>query len=404
MKSHAIATVILLAFAAYASAQATRPASTQPATQPAGYWVRVTVDRLNVRNRPDANSRIVTRVEKNTVLRAVEEQYGWHKIVPPRDAFSLVAARYIQRTGDTGTVQLNSGTLRVRVGSTEYKIDPLTSDVQTRLDNGTRVRILGEQDDWLKIVPPDDVYVYVTAKYAQRISDAVADSLRAAQNVTTRPSQTAGIEPPPVPPDSQPTLSSAWGEKLTAIEEAIFAERTKPAEAQDWAGLVERLGPIAEQREDHTAARLAKAWMASLRQRVAAQEAAAKAAEILRQQERQQAQHDAEMRRIRRLQKRATTRPAYTAKGIFLRSLAMHERDDRQWFKLMDPVTQKVAVYLEISGDAELNLDRLLNKYVAVNGDRRPDERLGADIVRVSRIVILRDQPTAAPATQPARD
>ena len=47
-------------------------ADAQPAEPPdqKWFWVRVTGDRVNVRNRPDINSLIATRVTRDTVLRA----------------------------------------------------------------------------------------------------------------------------------------------------------------------------------------------------------------------------------------------------------------------------------------------------------------------------------------------
>ena len=169
----------VLVVAAWCGAGAWAQATTQPASQPASqpesrpaapYWLRVTADRVNVRSRADGNSQIVAQVNRDDVLEAVGSEHGWHKIVPPIGVYSLVSAEYIQRTSpERGIVKVDT-TLRVRVGSDIQPLDPLLAEVQTRLKRDAEVQIIGQLgDEWLKIVPPEGVYVY--------ISDQLADSI-----------------------------------------------------------------------------------------------------------------------------------------------------------------------------------------------------------------------------------
>lgn len=51
-----------------------------PPSQPTGYLVKVTCDVLNVRNQPNASSKINTTVKKGEVYTIVEENNGWGKL------------------------------------------------------------------------------------------------------------------------------------------------------------------------------------------------------------------------------------------------------------------------------------------------------------------------------------
>ncbi len=153
-----------------------------PGTQPATttYYLRVLGDHVRLRTRADGNAMIVAQVDRDTILEARGVEFGWHRVVPPEGVYSLVSARYVERSGpDRGVVRVRSGNLRVRAGSRVFAYDPLDCPVQTLLPNGTPVRILGEQDGWLRIVPPEGVFVYIADRYVERVSAQEARRLAA---------------------------------------------------------------------------------------------------------------------------------------------------------------------------------------------------------------------------------
>jgi len=174
-----------LAACACLAANPEPPAADAPAriaTRPAAEslrWLRVAVDGLAVRVRADQNSVPATRLGRDAVLAAVEREGGFYRVVPPEGTFVYVSAAHVERSGELreGVVKVQSGSLRVRAGSTMTRIDPATSDVITRLDPGARIEILGEDGEWLRIVPPDDVYFYVAADFVDEINPAQAGAL-----------------------------------------------------------------------------------------------------------------------------------------------------------------------------------------------------------------------------------
>lgn len=380
------------------SAAQSRPATTQATTQPvdATQPLRVTADTLNVRSRADANSQIVTQIRANAIVEAVGQEGGWYRIVPPAGAFSFVAAQYIDMQGeDVGVVSTDSGTLRVRVGSTLRTIDPMQAEVQTRLERGTRVKVLGQQGEWLKIEPPAGIYLYISDRYAVPVSPDVAAAFRAARaegRATTQPIVATTQSVPDEPEDT-------WARKLARIETDIAAESRRSVLTQNWQALIERLEPIAAQRMEPLPARLATGWIAQLEARQADQEAARVLARVKRETDLAQTQHERELERIRELRRRTTLNPdGHVARGEFQLSFAPGERDDKRWYKLVDPISLVTVAYLEIAPSAQSDLRPLLGGYVGVDGEKRFDTQLGADVIRVTRIATL--QP---PASQPAR-
>lgn len=397
---------IVLAVAASApAAQETPGAASKPATQTAAgeTWLRVSADEVNLRSRPDANSVPVVRVPHDTVLRAAgRDDYGWYRVRPPEGVFSFVAREYVDRRGPTeGIVSVRSGTLRVRVGSLVQDVDPLQAEVQTLLERGASVQIVGELGDWLKIMPPTGVYVYVAAQHVEPIADQVAAGLRTIHTPASQPARLATATTRPAA--EGPDLTGVWGQRLVAVEAFIEREARKPLAERSWSDALARLEPIATQREEPMVARLAEAWSTQLGQRTAEQEAVRAADEVQARSARVDGQQEREARRIERA-RRAATRPAFEARGVLRRSDALGPRDGKRWYKLLDPLTQRVAAYVEMQAEAEVDPEKLMDQYVGVRGVRRSDPALGADVVTATEIVVLGPEgPATQAATRPAR-
>jgi hypothetical protein len=350
----------------------------------------------------------VIRLERDAVLRAVGSQFGWYKVVPPEGAFSYVSAAHVARQGETeGIVSVTSGALRVRVGSLIQDVDPAAADVQILLERGATVRILGAAGDWLKIAPPVGVYAYAAEAYVTRVDDDVAARLMAQQGIASRPVQAAAtrpaarpVRPASVPTTTAPDLSGPWGQRLVLVEAAIETEAARPTLERSWDALIARLRPITEQHEEPTVARLAAAWICDLESRTAAQEALRAAQELEQRGARERALQERELARLEQVRQRAATRPAYAARGELLHSLAIGERQGRRLYKLQDPLTRQVEVYVELDPESQVDLESLIGKYVGVRGARRADESLGVDVVRVEEVVVLESE---RPASQPTR-
>jgi hypothetical protein len=368
----------------------------------------VTAERVEIRSRADVNSVAVTRVERDAVLRAVErDAYGWYRIEPPAGVFSYVSAEHVERGSATeGVVTVRSGSLRVRVGSILRDLDPMQSEVQMLLPRGAAVRIVGEQGEWLKIAPPDGVFVYVHQDAVTPISADVAERLRGTPASEPRapasePRSASAPAATATRPAEGPDLSGPWGQRLVLVETAIEAEGRRPLYEQNWTEPIARLRPIAEQREEPMVARLAEAWITRIEQRISERDSVRLAEEALRRAERDQALHARESERVAQARQQAASQPAFVARGLLLQSYAVASGGGKRYYKLIDPLTGKLEAYVELGSDTKVEADRFVNQYVGVRGRRSAHPAFGADLVAPDEIVVIQHEATTtAPARQ----
>ncbi|MBL8878257.1 MAG: hypothetical protein JNG88_03975 [Phycisphaerales bacterium] len=290
------------------------PASSAPQTLTEPVWLRATADKVNIRSRADANSIVMGQVDRDTALRADRIEFGWYRILPPEGTFCYVAAEYVEAgSGNVGTVKICEGTLRVRAGSTVRDINPVNSDVLARLNAGMQVQVLGREGDWLRMVPPADVRLYISDKFVERIGDDQAVLLR--KSVRDAAPTPMGVRPPAAPTDT-PSLvvkpdpaSGPWSQRLAGLESKIDAESRKPAAQQNWTDISRELQQIAVQAEDKSAARLAQAWMTAVQQRISQREALAAIEAVVKRDQNDQRLFEMEMDRLRRIASRGTLPP-----------------------------------------------------------------------------------------------
>lgn len=384
--------------------------------QSGGYWIRTKGDEVNLRSRPDQNSAVVARVPRDAPLRAISEEYGWHKVLPPAGTFSYVNAEFVESKSDTeGVVSVRSGNLRVRVGSTVSNLAPDKNDVQVLLPAGTAVRILGKEGNWLKIEPPQGVYFYVSTQFTETISADFAARLGAPKILTETASQTPTTGPASRPAvahgtaSTQPSASgkldveSYWGSRLYALEVEIEIEGRKPADQQNYSRFTDRLNAIATQTAEPVPANRAAGWLQKIRQRQADRDTAKKAVEITQKDDSDRARFDREQENLRNIaRQKATTDGGNEVRGLIERSFVMRNGANVRRVKVQDPTSAKVLAYLEFSGDSRIDLDAFIGKYAVVRGPRRFDESLGADVLRVESISLAQAPAAAAEPAKPA--
>ncbi len=390
------------------------------------WWVRIRGEDVNLRSRPDGNSTVVAQLATGRVLRAVDREFGWLRVEPPREVFSLISSAHVEMRGEhRAAVSVKSGKLRVRVGSTERDGDPLRAEVQTLLADGTEVRIREREGDWLKIDPPAGVYVYVSEDYTEPISEADArqwlrdeaiaageTDVRLAADVSsgatpdaaqkTGESEAAAATPAEAAPAAPLDLSGRQGEALTALEERIEAEGRKPVLEQEWEGIIAEMSAIAAQKDEPQVARLAAAWTVKLRERVADQGLIRQAREISRRQARNREQLEQELERIRRAQRELADDGPYDARGELAQSFAFDRERHPRRYRLVNPLSERIEVYLEFPEKMDSDPRKLLGRYVGVRGVKRHVAGLDVDLIEVREIVELK-RPARSAATQPAR-
>lgn len=140
-----------------------------------------------IRSGPSNNFYPTTKLNKGDEVTVVGIKYEWLKILPPPGSFSYVPKAYVERRGD-GKVGRVTNVLNVRAGSSENQIK---TTVQVKLREGEDVTIIGEQDEYYKIVPPEGAYLYVHQQYIKPVGEGVPAKPR------VRVAEAAPIEPAP---------------------------------------------------------------------------------------------------------------------------------------------------------------------------------------------------------------
>jgi hypothetical protein len=147
----------------------------QPTVANSKYQIEgvVNVDSVYVRSGPGEGYYPTQTLVKGTTVTVVGIKYDWLKIVPPENSFSYVGAVLVTPSADGTTGKVNSNNVNIRAGSL---VNAMKTTVQTQLNAGDTVQIVGKQDNYLKIKPPATAYLYINKQYVTIARPAVADT------------------------------------------------------------------------------------------------------------------------------------------------------------------------------------------------------------------------------------
>lgn len=360
-----------------------------------------------VRSGPSNNFYPTMKLDKGAEVTVVGIKYDWLKIAPPPGSFSYVPRAYVERRGD-GKIGRVTNTLNVRAGSSENQIK---TTVQTKLVEGQDVKIIGEQDEYFKIVPPEGAYLFVHQQYVQPegkgkkarpepkapeaappIADAgsepatgdAGDTATGAdddaegapegeQPVTTgdpspetRPVGEATADAAPVKP-----AAAAAAEQFRKLEADYAAASKQPVVDQPLEQLIEGYTALTtEGALTGTMKRMADARLLALGMR-------ADAREKLRafrkgKAEMEQRKRELEIEKLEIDERIAQTQVTlYSAVGVL--RVSSLQQGPTTLYRLTDPGTGRTVVYLR-SNDPKL--PALLNQFVGVRGDVTTEPRL----------------------------
>lgn len=117
----------------------------------------VSGNNVYIRSGPSDSYYPTSKLQKGNRVTVRGAKFDYLKIEPPEGSFSYVGKAYVERRGD-GSVGRVTTAANVRTGS---DLNSMKTTVQTKLEAGTDVRILAEQDEYYKIDPPPGAYLYV---------------------------------------------------------------------------------------------------------------------------------------------------------------------------------------------------------------------------------------------------
>lgn len=174
-------------------------------TAPNSAIAKITADNVYVRSGAGDNYYPVAKLNTGNELTVVGAKFDWLKVVPPQGTFSYVAKAFVDKAADGQSGTVNRDDVNVRAGG---ELNAMKTTVQSKLANGQQVKILGEVDEYYKIAPPTDAYVYVNQKHVElvkRIPGSVAQQQPAPASPAAGEATAAGEQKPaPTSPDLTP--------------------------------------------------------------------------------------------------------------------------------------------------------------------------------------------------------
>ena len=348
------------------------------------------------------------KVEKGAKVKVVGIKYNWLKIEPPAGSFSYVAKAYVTRRGDgkVGRVTNASG-LNVRAGS---DLNGMKTTVQAKLEQGQDVEILGEQDEYFKIVPPPGAYLFVDQRYVDPIKvvgdPEPGEQVARAGDDRTRPggagragrTETQTAPPAGTPVQTQPSTRAANGsavapddtgaapdeprasgsvlDKFNELEASFKTAGAKPVIEQPLDDLTKGYQALAKAGGVTTSMkRVIDARLAALKLRTTSRD---EFLEVQRRQEESRKQRQSLAAEGDELQERmkANEIKIYTAVGT-LRTSSLQVGPETL-YRLTDPETGRTVVYVRGS---DPNLPTLLNQFVGVRGELTGDPQLSLRVI-----------------------
>src|SRR5690349_16497519 len=121
----------------------------------------VNASAVYVRSAAREDAYPVMKLDKGAQLKVVGLKYKWLKILPPDGSFAYVPKAYIERRG-TGNVGRATREIIAKVGSS---LNPMKINPMAKVEQGQDVQILGEQDEYYRIAPPEGSYLYINQQF-----------------------------------------------------------------------------------------------------------------------------------------------------------------------------------------------------------------------------------------------
>lgn len=397
------------------------------------FYGEINGNNVYVRSGPSDSYYPTTKLQKGSrvVVRGVK--FDYLKIEPPANSFSYVGKAYVERRGDGSTGRVTTAA-NVRTGS---ELNSLKTTVQTKLEAGTDVNILGEQEEYFKIEPPPGAYLFVKKDFVtpgERIptpGQAIASTEQSQQDQAHARAPEQQPEVPATPPAGDPSgatgtiadIATGNGEQTTersappgeepvasapTTTEALAPDRrataTRPAESQpvtaeaqfekmeaDFLAASER--PVIDQpveellsgykalvKEDtlpESLKRIADARIAALKVR---QQTREEFVAVRKNQEEMEARRKALQAEREELEEqiRQTNVEFFAAVGTLRTSSLQQGPKGTTLYRLTDPQSGRTLVYVRTS-DREFGA--MLNQFVGVKGELRSDPLLRMRVI-----------------------
>jgi SH3-like domain-containing protein len=348
----------------------------------------VNANAVVIRSGPSENDYAVMKIDRGTELQVVGMRFEWLKITPPEGSFCYVAKAFVEKRGD-GSVGRVTETLNVRIGS---QLNAMKTRVATKLQPGDDVRILGEQDEYFKILPPEGTFLYVNKQFVDPVRPLAAQADPVQQPVQetggqpdpTMLTQTPSYDPMAVPepqatavaPATQPANTSAAETVFDALETEYGQASLQPIDQQPIEKLLEGYEKLLSDKAlPESMIRIAEFKASVLKTRKEARDewlASRKSQEDLKQ---KQMALQAEREEIEQRVKQSQVQ-FYNAVGTL--RVSSVQNGNETLYRLTDPANGRTVVYIRSNDPAYTNL---IGQFIGVRGEPITDQGLNIRVI-----------------------
>jgi hypothetical protein len=404
------------------------PAPTAPAPAPAAdvqqpYYGLLNDDNVYLRSGPSEERYYAcAKLSKGAKLTVVSAKEDWLKVIPPEGSFCYVAKAYVEKRGDGSVGRVTKPNLNVRSGS---QLNSLKTTVQTSLEEGDDVKIVGEEAEYFKIVPPPGAYLYVKKTFVDpmpavavtappvapvvpvptnpnihyplasepippvvgtepvggepRVAGAPSTTQPAGTAVTASNTLAPSTTQPTVVVNAEPTtkpVEPTAEAKFNELEDAFLDSTRLPLDQQPIDQLISQYTTLkADPSLSSSMRRLADRRVAMLKVKLTARkdllETQQKQAEAKEREASLRAENDELKNRIKE-----TDVKVYSALGTL--RLSSLQQSGATLYRLTDPGSGRTLLYIR-SNDAKYT--DLLNKFIGVDGDITEDSNMNLKVI-----------------------
>jgi SH3-like domain-containing protein len=353
------------------------------------------------------------KLDKGARVTVVGMKLDWLKIVPPDGSFCYISKAFVDRNGDGSAGKVNKDAVNVRAGSAlnSLKVVPLC-----QLSVGMDVKILGEQDEYYKISPPEGkAFVYVNKQFVIPDPEAKPEPIGAkAEGGVAKANTPKTTDAPPVRPtgtDVKPEVTDANPPKTVAgnsttqpaelattkpaddqaLVEALFdkaeaefsAANGKPLEQQPIAELLKQYETLAaSDKLPNTLHRISETRLATLKLRSQAATELASAKAMQEQLHKKQVALQAERQELE--DQLAKGVAVFTAVGE-LQSSSL-QLGNKTLYRLTDPANGRTVCYLRTDEGKFLNF---MGKFIGVKGELSTEPQLSLKVLGATDAVAV---------------
>lgn len=168
----------------------------------------VNANAVQVRSRPSEDAYATMKLKKDDRVTVVGIKGQWLKIEPPEGSFAYVAKSFIDLHGDGTVGRANRDTL-AHAGS---QLNEMAVVTMATIHQGEEVQIIGQYNEYFKIKPPKDSYVYVNKQFVDPIAAAAAPP---EDRPTARDEKTKESDGPTMARETGPAPTTRPAERVT---------------------------------------------------------------------------------------------------------------------------------------------------------------------------------------------